>query len=118
MYQKEEATNVVEDMLEPITRVEGWNYRTLNVQSKLPKALHAEARRRLKEMLAAPTRSESERLRKAPMKFTHSLSGAASLLHIAVPGLYPKCEKAAIRLRSATFAPSTGRPSASMKTSL
>ena len=40
-----------------------WNHRTLNVQSKLPKALHAEARRRLKEMSAAPTRSECERLR-------------------------------------------------------
>lgn len=40
-----------------------WNHRTLNVQSRLPKALHAEARRRLREMSAAPTRSECERLR-------------------------------------------------------
>ena len=40
-----------------------WNHRTLNVQSKLPKALHSEARRRLKEMSATPTRSECERLR-------------------------------------------------------
>ena len=40
-----------------------WNHRVLNVQSKLPKALHAEARRRLKEMSAAPTRAECERLR-------------------------------------------------------
>ena len=40
-----------------------WNHRTLNVQAKLPKALHAEARRRLREMSAAPTRSECERLR-------------------------------------------------------
>ncbi len=40
-----------------------WNHPVLNVQSKLPKALHAEARRRLKEMSAAPTRSECERLR-------------------------------------------------------
>ena len=39
------------------------NHRTLNVQAKLPKALHAEARRRLREMSAAPTRSECERLR-------------------------------------------------------
>ena len=39
-----------------------WNHRTLNVQVKLPKALHAEARRRLREMSAAPTRSECERL--------------------------------------------------------
>ena len=30
-----------------------WNHRTLNVQAKLPKALHAEARRRLREMSAA-----------------------------------------------------------------
>lgn len=40
-----------------------WNHRVLNVQSRLPKALHAEARRRLKEMSTAPTRSECERLR-------------------------------------------------------
>ena len=40
-----------------------WNHRVLNVQSRLPKALHAEARRRLKEISAAPTRSECERLR-------------------------------------------------------
>ena len=40
-----------------------WNHRTLNVQAKLPKAMHAEARRRLREMSAAPTRSECERLR-------------------------------------------------------
>ena len=40
-----------------------WNHRTLNVQAKLPKALHAEARRRLREMSAAPTPSECERLR-------------------------------------------------------
>ena len=40
-----------------------WNHRVLNVQARLPKALHAEARRRLKEMSAAPTRSECERLR-------------------------------------------------------
>ena len=39
------------------------NHRTLNVQAKLPKALHAEARRRLRKMSAAPTRSECERLR-------------------------------------------------------
>ena len=30
-----------------------WNHRTLNVQAKLPKALHAEARHRLREMSAA-----------------------------------------------------------------
>ena len=40
-----------------------WNHRTLNVQAKLPKALHAEARRRLREMSVAPTRLECERLR-------------------------------------------------------
>lgn len=40
-----------------------WNHRVMNVQSRLSKALHAEARRRLKEMSAAPTRSECERLR-------------------------------------------------------
>ena len=38
------------------------NHRTLNVQAKLPKAMHAEARRRLREMSAAPTRAECERL--------------------------------------------------------
>ena len=40
-----------------------WNHRTLNVQSRLPKALHAEARRRLRDMSVAPTRAECERLR-------------------------------------------------------
>ena len=40
-----------------------WNHRVLNVQSRLPEALHAESRRRLKEMSTAPTRSECERLR-------------------------------------------------------
>ena len=40
-----------------------WNHRTLNVQAKLPKALHAEARHRLREMSVATTRSECERLR-------------------------------------------------------
>ncbi len=40
-----------------------WNHRALNVQAKLPKSLHSEVRRRLKEMSAAPTRSECERLR-------------------------------------------------------
>ena len=40
-----------------------WNHRALNVQSKLPKALHSEVRKRLREMSYAPTRSECERLR-------------------------------------------------------
>ena len=40
-----------------------WNHRALNVQTKLPKSLHPEARRRLREMSAAPTRLECERLR-------------------------------------------------------
>ena len=40
-----------------------WNHRTLNVQSRLPKALHTEARRRLRDMSVAPTRAECERLR-------------------------------------------------------
>ena len=39
-----------------------WNHRTLNVQSRLPKALHAEARRQLRDMSVAPTRAECERL--------------------------------------------------------
>ena len=40
-----------------------WNHRALNVQSRLPKALHAEVRRRLREMSYAPKRTECERLR-------------------------------------------------------
>ncbi len=40
-----------------------WNHRALNVQAKLPKALHSEARSRLREMSVAPTRAECERLR-------------------------------------------------------
>ena len=40
-----------------------WNHRALNVQAKLPKSLHSEVRRRLKEMYTAPTRAECERLR-------------------------------------------------------
>ena len=42
-----------------------WNHRALNVQSKLPKALHSEVRKRLREMSYAPTRSACERLRDA-----------------------------------------------------
>ena len=37
--------------------------RVMNVQAKLPKSLHSEVRRRLREMSAAPTRAECERLR-------------------------------------------------------
>ena len=40
-----------------------WNHRTLNGQAKLPKALHAKVRRKLREMSSAQTRSEFERLR-------------------------------------------------------
>ena len=40
-----------------------WNHRALNVQAKLSKALHSEARRRLREMSYAPTRAECERSR-------------------------------------------------------
>ena len=40
-----------------------WNHRTLNVQARLPKSLHSEVRKRLREMSYAPTRSECERLR-------------------------------------------------------
>ena len=40
-----------------------WSHRALNVQTKLPKALLTEARKRLREMSVAPTRSECERLR-------------------------------------------------------
>ena len=39
------------------------NHRALDVQAKLPKSLYSEVRRRLKEMSAAPTRSECEWLR-------------------------------------------------------
>ena len=35
----------------------------MNVQAKLPKSLHSEVRRRLREMSGAPTRAECERLR-------------------------------------------------------
>ena len=40
-----------------------WNHRVLNVQSRLPKRLQAEARRRLREMSEAETQAECERLR-------------------------------------------------------
>ena len=40
-----------------------WNHRALNAQSKLPKALHSEVRKRLREMSAATSRVECERLR-------------------------------------------------------
>jgi transposase-like protein len=40
-----------------------WNHRILNVLDKLPKRLQAEARRRLRELYAAETREECERLR-------------------------------------------------------
>ena len=40
-----------------------WNHRALNVQSKLPKALHSEVRKRLREMSVATSRAECESLR-------------------------------------------------------
>ena len=40
-----------------------WNHRALNVQAKLPKAMPAEARRRLREMSAVSTRAECKKLR-------------------------------------------------------
>jgi transposase-like protein len=40
-----------------------WNHRVLNVQDKLPTRLHAEARRRLREIAEAPTQADCERLR-------------------------------------------------------
>lgn len=40
-----------------------WNHRVLNVQSRLPKHMHAEARRRLREMSEAETQAECEQLR-------------------------------------------------------
>lgn len=40
-----------------------WNHRALNIQAKLPKHMHAEVRRRLKEMTEAQTQSECEQLR-------------------------------------------------------
>lgn len=40
-----------------------WNHRVLNVQSRLPKYMHAEARRRLREMSEAETQLQCEQLR-------------------------------------------------------
>jgi transposase-like protein len=40
-----------------------WNHRVLNVQDKLPKRLHAEARRRLRAIAEAVTQAEGEQLR-------------------------------------------------------
>lgn len=40
-----------------------WNHRALNIQAKLPKHMHAEVRRRLREMTEAQTQSECEQLR-------------------------------------------------------
>jgi len=40
-----------------------WNHRALNIQAKLPKHMHAEVHRRLKEMTEAQTQSECEQLR-------------------------------------------------------
>jgi transposase-like protein len=42
-----------------------WNHRILNVQDKLPKRMHAEARRRRRAMTEAPTQADCERLRDA-----------------------------------------------------
>ena len=42
-----------------------WHHRVLNVQDKLPKRLHAEARRHLRAIAEAPTRRDAERLRDA-----------------------------------------------------
>ena len=40
-----------------------WNHRALNVAARLPKSIHASARRRVREISHAPTRAECESLR-------------------------------------------------------
>ena len=40
-----------------------WNHRALNVAARLPKSMHASARRKLREISHAPSRMECERLR-------------------------------------------------------
>ena len=40
-----------------------WNHRALNVAARLPKSMHASARRKLCEISHAPSRAECERLR-------------------------------------------------------
>ena len=40
-----------------------WNHRSLNLSARLPKAMHASSRRRLRDISHAPTRAECERLR-------------------------------------------------------
>ena len=40
-----------------------WNHRALNLAARLPKAMQSSARRRLREISHAPTRTECERLR-------------------------------------------------------
>jgi transposase-like protein len=42
-----------------------WNHRVLNLLDKLPKRLHTEARRRLREITTAASQAEGERLRTA-----------------------------------------------------
>jgi transposase-like protein len=42
-----------------------WNHRVLNVQDKLPKRLHGDARRRLREIAEAPTQAACEQVRDA-----------------------------------------------------
>ena len=52
------------DQVFPSTRHQRcWNHRTLNVLDKLPRRLHAETRKALHELYAAPTRAECSRLR-------------------------------------------------------
>ena len=40
-----------------------WNYRSLNLSARLPKAMQSSSRRRLRDISHAPTRAECERLR-------------------------------------------------------
>ena len=51
------------EVFPPTAHQRCWNHRVLNVQDKLPKRLQADARQRLRAMMAAATQAECERLR-------------------------------------------------------
>lgn len=55
-----------------------WNHRVLNVQDKLPKRLQAQARRRLREIAAAETLQDCERLRSRSVAELYAAGQAAA----------------------------------------
>jgi transposase-like protein len=67
------------DAIFPSTRHQRcWNHRVLNLQDKLPKRLHSQARRELRAMWESPTRNECEARRDQYVAHLHEIGQTAA----------------------------------------